>query len=69
MFFELSLAWKALRPGGALVVDDIDLNWAFDEFSRQRKAEKFIGEAEPLRPDQRRFNQKGLFGVLLKPSG
>jgi predicted O-methyltransferase YrrM len=70
MFFELSLAWKALRPGGAVVVDDIDLNWAFDEFSnRQRKSERFIGEAEPLRPDQRRFNQKGLFGVLLKPSG
>jgi hypothetical protein len=66
MVFEMSLAWKVLRPGGALVVDDIDLNWAFDEFSRQVKCETLIAEAEPIRPDQRRFNQKGLFGVLLK---
>jgi len=67
MLFEMSLAWKALRPGGALVVDDIDLNWAFDEFSKQVKCERLIAEAEPIRPDQRRFNRKGLFGVLLKP--
>jgi hypothetical protein len=25
-----------------------------------------IGEAEPLRPDLRRFNKKGLFGIILK---
>lgn len=67
MFFEMSLAWKALRQGGALVVDDIDQNWAFDEFSKQVQCESLIGEAEPIRPDRRRFNQKGLFGVLLKP--
>jgi predicted O-methyltransferase YrrM len=67
MFFEMSLAWKALRPGGALVVDDIDQNWAFAEFAKQVKCERLVGEAEPIRPDQRRFNQKGLFGVLLKP--
>lgn len=66
MFFEMSVAWKALRPHGALVVDDIDQNWAFDEFSKQVKCESVIGEAEPIRPDRRRFNQKGLFGVLLK---
>jgi hypothetical protein len=24
-------------------------------------------EAEPIRPDKRRFNDKGLFGILLKP--
>jgi hypothetical protein len=25
-----------------------------------------ICEAEPLRPDLRRFNKKGLFGIILK---
>jgi hypothetical protein len=56
-----------LRPGGALVVDDIDVNWAFQDFSRTVNARKLIAEAEPIRPDTRRFNQKGLFGILIKP--
>lgn len=67
MMLEMSLAWAALRPGGALVVDDIDLNAAFYEFSSAIIATKLVGEAEPIRPDLRRFNHKGLFGILLKP--
>ncbi len=67
MLFEMACAWPALRPGGALVVDDIDLNCAFEEFCQTVSAEKLIGEAEPIRPDTRRFNDKGLFGILLKP--
>jgi len=67
--FEMDLAWAALRPQGALVVDDVDANWGFqsflDAFSDQ---ESMICEAEPLRPDLRRFNQKGLFGIILKQS-
>ncbi len=27
-----------------------------------------ICEAEPLHPDLRRFNNKGLFGIILKPN-
>jgi len=65
--FEMDLAWTALRPDGALVVDDVDANWGFrtfvDAFSG---VESMICEAEPLRPDVRRFNQKGLFGIILK---
>lgn len=66
--FEIDRAWAALRPGGAIVVDDIDANWGFHSFN-----EAFAGhphlvcEAEPLRPDPRRFNEKGLFGIILKP--
>ncbi len=67
MLFEMTRAWGALRPGGAMVVDDIDLNAAFEEFSQTVVGEKLVGEAEPIRPDTRRFNQKGLFGILLKP--
>jgi Methyltransferase domain len=67
MLFEMTRAWEALRPGGALLVDDVDLNWAFQDFSRMVNARKLIAEAEPIRPDTRRFNQKGLFGILIKP--
>jgi hypothetical protein len=65
--FEVDRAWAALRPGGAVVVDDIDANWGFQTFTQSRSDCAFmICEAEPLRPDLRRFNQKGLFGIALK---
>lgn len=67
MLFEMDNAWVALRPGGAMVIDDIDLNRAFADFSGSVACESLICEAEPIRPDRRRFNDKGLFGILLKP--
>jgi len=30
--WELETAWKILRPGGVVVVDDVDFNWGFEEF-------------------------------------
>jgi hypothetical protein len=67
--FELDQAWAALAPGGALVVDDVDANWGFRSFTQASTTDQFlICEAEPLRPDTRRFNQKGLFGIILKQS-
>jgi Methyltransferase domain len=65
--FELDSAWKILRPGGALVVDDIDANWGFRSFTQTFPDHRsMICEAEPIRPDLRRFNKKGLFGIILK---
>jgi hypothetical protein len=65
--FELDRAWAALRPGGALVVDDVDANWGFQSFTRTFSGhQSMVCEAEPLRPDLRRFNKKGLFGIILK---
>jgi hypothetical protein len=65
--FELARAWPVLRPGGAIVVDDIDINEAFWSFTRSiRGQHAMVCEAEPLRPDLRRFNKKGLFGIVLK---
>jgi hypothetical protein len=65
--FELDRAWAALRPGGALVVDDVDANWGFWSFTRTISGhQSMVCEAEPLRPDPRRFNKKGLFGIILK---
>lgn len=30
--WELTTAWRALRPGGFVVVDDVDFNWGFEQF-------------------------------------
>jgi hypothetical protein len=65
--FELDRAWAALRPGGALVVDDIDSNAGFGAFTgRISGFSALVCEAEPVRPDERRFNGKGLFGIVVK---
>lgn len=65
--FEVEQAWKALRYGGVIVVDDIDSNPAFLKLRGNLPGcRSLVGEAEPLRPDPRRFNGKGLFGIFLK---
>jgi hypothetical protein len=65
--FELDRAWAALKPGGVLVVDDVDANWGFQSFTQTFSGHRsLICEAEPLHPDARRFNKKGLFGIILK---
>lgn len=65
--FEMDRAWAALRPGGAIVVDDVDANWGFQSFTQNFSGfESMICEAEPIHPDPRRFNKKGLFGIILK---
>jgi predicted O-methyltransferase YrrM len=65
--FELDRAWAALKPGGVIVVDDVDASPGFDSFLRVHRGHfSLVCEAEPLRPDRRRFNEKGLFGIILK---
>jgi len=65
--FEMDRAWPALRPGGAIIVDDIDLNRGFRSFTQSFSSHhSIVCEAEPLHPDLRRFNKKGMFGIILK---
>jgi Methyltransferase domain len=65
--FEMDRAWDALRPGGVMVVDDIDVNRGFHSFSKSFSGHRsIICEAEPLRPDLRRANKKGMFGIIFK---
>ena len=67
--FEMDRAWAALRPGGAIVVDDIDANRGFHSFTQSFSGcDSMVCEAEPLCPDLRRFNKKGMFGIVLKES-
>jgi hypothetical protein len=65
--FELDRAWAAMGTSGALVVDDVDTNWGFRSFTQAFPGQQsMVCEAEPIHPDLRRFNKKGLFGVILK---
>jgi hypothetical protein len=65
--YELDRVWPVLRPGGALVVDDVDCNWGFQSFTRTFSGHRStICEAEPVHPDLRRPNKKGMFGIILK---
>jgi len=65
--FELDHAWPALAVNGAIVVDDVDSNWGFRSFTHAIASQiSLIAEAEPLYADLRRFNSKGLFGIILK---
>lgn len=67
VLFELNCAWAALAPNGAIVVDDVDANWGFRSFTESVPGHlSMVCEAEPLRSDLRRFNKKGLFGIILK---
>jgi hypothetical protein len=69
ILFELQTVWPRIRPGGAMVVDDIDLNWAFHKFAQSIPQHlTMVCAAEPVRPDPLReqLKQKGLFGIVLK---
>ena len=67
--FEMDQAFAVLRPGGAIVVDDIDINRGFWSFTQSFTGfDAIVCEAEPLRPDLRRHNEKGLFGIIIKAS-
>jgi Methyltransferase domain len=67
--FEMKAAWQALRPGGAIIADDIDLNRAFHDFSqRHTSAPTLVCQSEPVEPDvcRLRYQNSGLFGIVIK---
>jgi Methyltransferase domain len=67
VLFELNQAWTALRAGGFLIADDIDLNRGFSSFTQMHPGHpSLICYAEPLRPDPPRVDSKGLFGIIRK---
>lgn len=65
--FELEQAWRALRPGGVAVVDDVDLNWGFGWFTQNHTGlRSLVCSSEPLQHDLSRHGSRGLFGVICK---
>jgi hypothetical protein len=57
--FELDSAWPLVRPGGVVVVDDIDHNLGFRTFIEQAGARAWFAS--------RKVTGKGLWGVAIKP--
>ncbi len=63
--FEVEQAKRHLTPGGFIVIDDIDTNWGFHALSEAGSADRLIVcQSEPVHPDHRRFDDRGLFGVI-----
>jgi cephalosporin hydroxylase len=64
--FELDCVWRCLAPNGVIVVDDVDANGGLQSFIEEFSIDQaIVGDAEPLRPDTRRLNNKGQFGIIL----
>ena len=69
LLFELHHAWGALKPGGVLVADDVDLNCGLHSFVDSHPGQRWCGcHAEPLRPDNGRQDDRGVFAVIQKDS-
>jgi hypothetical protein len=67
VLFELEHAWDALVLGGAVAVDDVDLNCGFHDFrGRHAMAPALVCHAEPLTPDVPRQDGCGVFAVVRK---
>lgn len=58
MLFEMGLGWAILRPGGILLVDDIDHNSAFAEFVPRFEGAWAVGV---------QGNRPGAYGAARKP--
>ena len=65
--FEINLAWSALKPGGVMVVDDIDVNGAYQFFiERHPDYRALVCGAEPLRPGGPSPETNRQFAILFK---
>src|SRR5882724_9465148 len=62
--FELDRVWPMLRPGGAIVVDDIDANDGFHSFNRDLPGHpSFVCEAEPFTKIRDALTKKACSGL------
>jgi Methyltransferase domain len=67
LLYELERARAALRPGGLIIADDVDLNCGLHQYRDLHTNDRvLICPAEPLKPDPGRQNDRGVFGVIYK---
>jgi hypothetical protein len=67
LLYELERARAALRPGGFLIADDVDLNCGLHRYRERYLDDRvLICPAEPLAPDPGRQNDRGVFAVITK---
>jgi hypothetical protein len=67
LLFELERARGALRTGGWIAADDVDLNCGFHRYrDRHPDDAALICPAEPLQPDPGRQRDRGVFAVVAK---
>ncbi len=59
LHFELDSAWPVVRPGGVVVVDDIDHNLGFRTFVAQARPRAWFASTKVI--------GKGLWGLAIKP--
>jgi predicted O-methyltransferase YrrM len=68
--FEIEAARRHLNPGGLAVIDDIDSNHGFRQLLAAHPGDfGLVCQSEPVAPDLRRFDRRGLFGVIQPASG
>jgi len=65
--FEINLAWGALKPGGVMIIDDIDVNGAYQFFiERHPDYRALVCGAEPIRPGAPAPETNRQFAILFK---
>ena len=67
LLYELERARAAVRPGGLLIADDVDLNCGLHRYREMHADDPvLVCPAEPLKPDPGRQNDRGVFAVIVK---
>jgi hypothetical protein len=65
LLYELELARTAVRSGGFLVADDVDLNCGLHQYRADHLEDTvLICPAEPLKPDPGRQADRGVFAIV-----
>jgi predicted O-methyltransferase YrrM len=67
MRHEIDLAWGLLKPGGAMVIDRIDSNGAFQYFAQSRTGyQALIGDDDTDHANVRYLEPRGQFAIVFK---
>jgi hypothetical protein len=67
LLYELEHARRAVRRGGFLIADDVDLSCGLNRYRERHPEDRVVVcPAEPPVPDAGRQNDRGVFAVIAK---